>query len=67
MKLPPLSKFKVDTREEHIILGEELSEYYKKNLYWVAWKYRVKDIKEKFLELKKAGDKEFKHLMQKLK
>jgi len=65
MKTRPLSSFTVDKREEYKLIAEELSEYYGKKLYWIPFKYDVRKIKSAFLELKKAGDPELKHLLQK--
>jgi len=62
-----LKRVVIDKREEHVLVCEELSKYYGKSLYWLPHKFSIKRIKEEFLRLEKCGDREFSHLMQRLK
>lgn len=46
--------------EEWKVLGKELSEHFKYNLFWVPWKYEMWMIYEAF---KSAGDKGYRYFL----
>ena len=51
-------------------LGEEMSKHYGRSMYSIVNMFKKKRglefVREKFLELEKAGDTDHSHLMQKL-
>jgi len=69
MEVPDLNKYtekKSKHKEEWQALGEEMTEWYGKNCYWIPHKYHVQRIKDAFFLLKKEGDTELTHLLKKL-
>jgi len=59
-------RFVIDDTEPWKLVCDELKEYYGKSLYWLPFKFSIHDIKREFLYLKKEGDTEFNHLMNRL-
>jgi len=55
-----------EDKESHTALCDEMKEWYGKSLYWLPYKFRIQDITDAFYFLKKDGDRNFSHLMQKL-
>ena len=68
MKEPSFAhiNLRVTGEETHTLVCDELKEYYGKPLYWLPHKFDINKIKTAFLEVKKDGDRDFSHLMQKL-
>jgi hypothetical protein len=59
MNLPDISKYKSGKGEEWKELGKELTAHFKKNCFWIPWKYEVWKIREAF----KERDKGFEYFM----
>lgn len=64
--LLPQKQFVVTQAEEHKLVCEEISNYFNKSLYWLPYKFPIQKVKEKYLEMEKAGNRNFSHFMQKL-
>ena len=67
MKKIEFKRYKIKKKDPWQKRAIEMSKYYGKPVFWVFYKFHPWKIKKVFEELKMKGDKEFSHLMQKLR